>query len=359
MKEAPVTGTRGAHLSGEARPHKRRNSSFSVSRAPDFNRLTRIFNAVLVFISVLLLTLLVIFLNDTSERRLTYAVASVSTLLMAGVICVIARRTAVWAGYFKDDLAAFKSRIFQDHKLITVGQLVGGVAHEINNPLAIIASEAGLIKDMLNPETGLENSPEAIIRELNEIEKATYRAKGITEKILSFVRKTEPQTVPCRVEQLLDDVVSEFVEQEFKVSDITVRRNYSGDIPPLMLDPNLMRQVYLNLINNARDAVREGGTITLRVFVDGCHVKITVADTGEGISEEEVSKVFMPFYTTKSPGRGTGLGLPISLKIIEEFGGTIEVESSQGQDTSFTISLPISKTKRDVKLDAGVSINSD
>jgi two-component system, NtrC family, sensor kinase len=243
----------------------------------------------------------------------------------------------------KRDLAALKNQILHDHKLVSVGQLAGGVSHEINNPLAIIASETGLIKDMLNPDMGLENSPDAIIKELNEIEKATYRAKSITGKLLSFFRKRNPETVPCNVEQLVEEVLGCFVEQELKVSNVTVRRDYSPDIQLLMLDPDLISQVFLNLINNARDAVSDGGMISLKTFLDGDQLKITVADTGSGIAEEELEKVFMPFYTTKRAGSGTGLGLSISLKIIEVFGGTIDVNSSIGKGSAFTIVLPVSK----------------
>ncbi|HDR15577.1 MAG TPA: GHKL domain-containing protein [Desulfobacteraceae bacterium] len=253
------------------------------------------------------------------------------------------RRTAIQVDLYKNDLQALRNQVFHDHKLVSVGQLAGGVAHEINNPLAIIASETGLIKDMLNPDTELEYSPEAIIKELDEIEKATYRAKSITGKILSFVKKREPETMPCNVEQLLEDVIGGFVEQEFKVSNITVQRDFSKDIPLLMLDPDMMRQVFLNLINNAGDAVSEGGTITLKTSIQDDYLKITISDTGPGIGEDEIDKLFLPFYTTKKAGSGTGLGLSISLKIIEEFGGTIEVNSSKGKGSDFIIFLPISK----------------
>lgn len=233
-----------------------------------------------------------------------------------------------------------KSQLYHAHKLVSVGQLAGGVAHEINNPLAIIESEAGIIRDMLDPAMGMASSPEDVCKELDEIDKAINRAKGITQKMLSFVRKTEPKLVKCDVNQLLDDVILGVNEQEFYVSDINLAKDYASDLPMLYLDPDLMRQVFLNLINNASDAVESGDTITLKTeFADGW-VKITVADTGRGIEAVELEKIFMPFFTTKKVGKGTGLGLPISLNIIEGFGGKMTVESTPGVGTAFAIFLP-------------------
>jgi two-component system, NtrC family, sensor kinase len=163
----------------------------------------------------------------------------------------------------------------------------------------------------------LDSSPNALIKELNEIDKAVYRAKSITQKILSFVRKTDPKLVPSDVNQLLEEVVAGVKEQEFKVSNINLVRDYDPAVPNLMLDPDLIRQVFLNLVNNASDVVKEGDTITLSTRLEGDFVRVTVADTGEGMDAETLEKIFMPFYTSKEVGKGTGLGLPIALNIVE------------------------------------------
>jgi two-component system NtrC family sensor kinase len=235
-----------------------------------------------------------------------------------------------------------KRQLYHAHKLVSVGQLAGGVAHEINNPLAIIESEAGIIRDMLDPAMGMESSSEDICKELDEIDKAVNRAKGITQKMLSFVRKTEPKLVKCNINQLLDDVIFGVKEQEFYVSDINLVRDYAPDLPDLYLDPDLMHQVFLNLINNAGDAVESGDTINLKTELADGWVKITIADTGKGMDAKHLEKVFMPFFTTKKVGKGTGLGLPISLNIIEGFGGKMTVESTPGVGTAFAILLPAS-----------------
>lgn len=268
---------------------------------------------------------------------------AILVLAIMFIIWFIVNQVIKWGESLEQDRAELKSQLYHAHKLVSVGQLAGGVAHEINNPLAIIASEAGLMRDMLDPGMGLDSSQEALIKELDEIDKAVYRAKTITQKILSFVRKTDPKLVPSAVNQLLDEVVASVKEQEFKVSNINLVRDYDPAVPQLMLDPDLIRQVFLNLVNNASDAVKEGDTITLSTRLDGDSVRVTIADTGQGMETETMEKIFMPFYTSKEVGKGTGLGLPIALNIVEGMGGRMEVQSTPGEGSAFTIVLPVPK----------------
>ncbi len=125
-------------------------------------------------------------------------------------------------------------------------------------------------------------------------------------------------------------------------------RDYAPDAPPVLVDPDLMRQVFLNLINNASDAVKEGDTITLSTRLDCDVVKATIADTGHGLDSEQLEKIFMPFFTTKDVGKGTGLGLPISLNIVEGMGGRIEVQSEPGKGSAFTVVLPATNNSSSV-----------
>lgn len=291
-----------------------------------------------------------VFYRDMYGLRNTMMFGSTILVLVIMIIVgVIISRMFRWTESLVQDKAELKSQLYHANKLVSVGQLAGGVAHEINNPLAIIESESGLIRDMLNPDIDLEATPEAIIRELDEIDKAVHRAKGVTQNILSFVRKTDPQLVPCDINKLLDNVVSGIKEQEFKVSNITLIRDYSLDLPELMIDPDQLRQVLLNLINNASDAMTDGGTLTLRTRLDGDVLKTSVIDTGIGMSTETMERIFMPFFSTKKVGKSTGLGLPISLNIVEGFGGRMEVLSTPGRGTEFTIVLPISGKASEVK----------
>jgi two-component system NtrC family sensor kinase len=140
---------------------------------------------------------------------------------------------------------------------------------------------------------------------------------------------------------MLEDVVSGLKEQEFSVSNIKLIRDYAPDVPDILLDADQVRQVFLNLINNAQDAIEGQGTITLRTEQTNGSVRVTVADTGKGMSTEETERIFLPFYTTKEVGKGTGLGLSISLSIVEAMGGRIEVQSLPGAGSSFSVVLPV------------------
>ncbi len=145
-------------------------------------------------------------------------------------------------------------------KLASVGELATGVAHEINNPLAIIMASSGVIRDMLDPEFNLDGSPENIRKELENIDAAILRARGITRQLLDYGRKNPPRPVPCDLNQILDEVMGGFKEREFEVANIEIIRNYSPDLPKILVDPDQIRQVFLNLINNAGDAITGSGT---------------------------------------------------------------------------------------------------
>lgn len=266
-------------------------------------------------------------------------------VILVSVIWITTGRLLHRAETLETSRNELKSQLFHAAKLVSVGELAGGVAHEINNPLAIISSQSGVIRDMLDPEFNMDSSPEAIRSELDIIDGAVLRAKDITYKLLNFVRRNESETVPCNLNRLLDDVVSGLMEREFEVSNIRIVRDYARDLPKVMLAPDQARQVLLNIINNAGDAIGESGTVTLTTREDGGFVKITITDTGKGMTQEELHRIFMPFFTTKEVGKGTGLGLSISLSIVESMGGTIEVQSVPGAGSSFTISFPHSEAE--------------
>ncbi|WP_052507042.1 sensor histidine kinase [Desulfonatronovibrio magnus] len=233
-----------------------------------------------------------------------------------------------------------KGQLYHAHKVISVGQLVGEVAHEINNPLAIIDAESGIIRDMLDPEMDLDASPEAIRKELDQIDKAVVRARGITREILTFVRKSQPRFEECNLNDLFEEAVSGMKQKELHMSDISLIKDLADNLPRVYVDPDLMRQVFVNLLNNARDAVAPGDVITLKTDLNNGFVEATVSDSGAGMTEEQLERIFTPFFTTKEKGRGTGLGLPICLNIVEGFGGQIKVESAIGKGTLFTVVLP-------------------
>nr|WP_232508156.1 ATP-binding protein [Desulfobacula toluolica] len=234
-----------------------------------------------------------------------------------------------------------RHQLFHASKLASVGELATGVAHEINNPLAIIVATSGVIRDMLNPEFNLNPSPEEIVKEIDTIDSAAFRARTITKQLLAFGRKNEPKLIPCNVNHILDDIMSGLKEREFKVADIEIIREYDPGLPEIMLDHDQIRQVFFNLINNAGDAICGPGKITITTIRSDEDIHITIKDTGKGMSPRQLGEIFNPFFTTKEVGKGTGLGLSVSLNIVESLGGTIDVQSLEGAGSSFTVSFPI------------------
>jgi len=232
-----------------------------------------------------------------------------------------------------------KLQLFDAAKLASVGEMAAGVAHEINNPLAIIYEEAGILKDTLDPAFGLEVDLDEFGERLDAIVEATLRGRDITRQLMAFARKEEQSIEAVQ----LDDLVRKSLgvkEQDLRLSNIEVVTELTEDLPPLEADPHRLEQVLLNMLNNAQDAIGSEGRITVRTGLLGDEVRLEVEDTGHGMSAEVMERVFNPFFTTKDVGRGTGLGLSISYGIIKSFGGRIEVESTPGVGTRFVISLP-------------------
>jgi len=232
-------------------------------------------------------------------------------------------------------------------KLATVGELAGGVAHEINNPLAAIMEEAGLIKDLLSSEFGETISPEELRERLSSIQESTLRCRDITQKLLRFVRKSEYDLRFNDVHALIDEVIDGIPGQGWEVSNIELVKDYDPDVPQLLTDGNQLQQVVLNLLKNSVDAIGDrGGRITIGTSLEQEHVRISLSDTGCGMTSAQIANVFMPFYTTKEVGKGTGLGLSVSFGIVTGMGGRIEVESEPGEGSTFTVVLPVKTTMK-------------
>jgi len=239
-----------------------------------------------------------------------------------------------------------KTQLFHAAKLVSVGELAAGIAHEINNPLAIISSQCGVIRDMFDPEVGGDahmkpETPDNIVNELDIVDEAVNRAKDITRKLLKSARKSEPRLEKCNVNQILDDVVDGLIEKEFQVANIELVKDYDSHLPKILLDPDQIYQVFQNLVNNAGDAIEDSGQVTLSTRIKDENIQVVVSDTGKGIAHEQMGKIFLPFFTTKEVGKGTGLGLGISLSIVESMGGDIDVQSMPDAGSSFIVSLPI------------------
>jgi len=271
-----------------------------------------------------------------------YIIATAMILLIISVIAFRANKLV------EMQMETDRTRAQLEHasKLASVGELAAGIAHEINNPLAVINEEAGLIKDYMNPEFGETMDPERLEEHLNSIQQSVFRCRDITHKLLRFVRKSDVELKTHNINDIIDGVVDGLLMREMQVSNIEIEKNYDPNIPTILTDRNQLQQVILNIINNGVDAL-EGrpGTITIKTRTENNHVEIAISDTGKGIKPGDIEKLFMPFFTTKEVGKGTGLGLSVSYGIIKSLGGEIKVDSTVGRGSEFTIILPMKPGK--------------
>lgn len=266
---------------------------------------------------------------------------SVAALLLAGLSWLTTRRLLDCRAR-PNGKWLLDERLLQTQKLAALGELAAGVSHEINNPLAIIRQEAEWIGQVLK-QADLAESPQlAEIRDsLREIVQQVDRARDITARLLNLARKREPVLQKVDLNRLVRDMAA-LVEKEAKTKNIRLVRHLQEDLPLIFSDGPLLRQVILNLLNNARQAVEQDGDITISTWETGNErVNLAIADTGGGIPPEYLGRIFDPFFTTKAPGSGTGLGLAISQGIIHSLGGDITVASRAGEGATFTISLPV------------------
>jgi two-component system NtrC family sensor kinase len=225
------------------------------------------------------------------------------------------------------------------NKLAALGRLGAGVAHEINNPLAIINEKAGLIKDFVSVDESFPRR-ERFLDLVNGILKSVERCSTITHRLLGFAKHMDVRTEPIGLEILLKEVLG-FLEKEAVHRDITVEFSVDENLPAIESDRGQLQQVFLNIVNNAFAAVPDGGRIDITIYEPGKDYEaVAIADNGHGIPEANLEHIFEPFFTTKK-GYGTGLGLSITYGIVEKLGGSIDVESQVGVGTKFTVTLPI------------------
>lgn len=237
-----------------------------------------------------------------------------------------------------DDLHRAQAQLVQSAKMAAIGRLSAGIAHELNNPLtAILLSAKSLLRHL--PEASEEH------RELTAIVDEVRRTADIVRGLLDFSRQTELHRQRVEVNQVLQESLA-LVRRLIAQRGIVIQELYAPDLPRLYLDANRMKQVFLNIITNAADAMPQPGQLTLLTERVGEEVGIRIRDTGTGILPEHLHRLFEPFFTTKPVGEGTGLGLSVSLGIVQDHGGRIEVESCVGEGTCFSIMLPIAVTEK-------------
>jgi signal transduction histidine kinase/CheY-like chemotaxis protein len=228
-----------------------------------------------------------------------------------------------------------QERLLQSEKMSSVGQLVSGVAHELNNPLTGIMGFAQLLL--------LKELDDVVRQQVETIYNEAERASKIVSNLLTFARRRKAQKEPANLNTLIERVL-ELRNYDLRVRNIEAELHLDPTLPETMADANQIQQVFLNIIINAEQAMRvDGGAGTLRITtgVRGNMIALTFEDSGPGMSAETLRRIFDPFFTTKDAGEGTGLGLTISYGIIEDHGGRIWAESEAGRGTAFQIELPI------------------
>jgi signal transduction histidine kinase len=231
-------------------------------------------------------------------------------------------------------------RMESDTRLASIGRLAAGVAHEINNPLAIINENAGYIKDLFTIEKKFTANPQ-LLELIDDVLESVERCGTITKQLLDFARHFEPQISPVKLHKVVHQVLS-FLKKEASYRNIQLTIDIPEDLPELNTDRGKLQQIFLNLFNNAFQAMAKGGELTVKAAMcDNNHVTVSVQDNGYGISDEHKKQIFEPFFSTKTKAGGTGLGLSITYGMVNKLEGKISVSSELGKGTTFSVTLPL------------------
>lgn len=285
-----------------------------------------------------------------STRALAGVIFVLGVLGIVGMAVLVARKMVRKISEADLQKEMMNEQVIEAGKLASVGELAAGIAHEINNPVAIMVEEAGWIEDLLDDEDLKQaKSFEEFKRALQQIRTQGKRCKQITQKLLSFARKTEPMAENVQLNELVEEVVA-LSQQRARYSNVKLVSDLAEDLPTVDVSPSEIQQVLLNLINNSLDALdTKGGKVRIATRVKGDRVVIDVEDDGPGIPKANLSRIFDPFFTTKPVGKGTGLGLSICYGIVKKIGGEITVNSASGIGTAFHVHVPVPSTKTDEK----------
>jgi len=233
-----------------------------------------------------------------------------------------------------------KKKIMESERLAIIGQLAADVAHEINNPLQGIVTYSHLLLEKMPQGSSTKNSIKKIVIQAN-------RCTEIIRGLLDFSRQRKPQKKPSNVNLILQECVS-LVDNQAIFHNINIIKDFTENIPQVVIDPSQMQQVFMNMIINAAEAMGGNGQLTLATRLDAVEgsIEVEFADTGHGITEENLERIFDPFFTTKEVGHGTGLGLAISYGIIKEHKGIISVQSEVGKGTTFVVRLSVTTEEK-------------
>ena len=274
-------------------------------------------------------------------RMLALAIVAVGAIGIVLAAVVLARRMVGRIAAADAERDALNDQVIEAGKLASVGELAAGIAHEINNPVAIMMEEAGWVMDILADDD--HDSPDNLAemrRALDQVRVQGARCKEITHKLLSFARKTDSRLRELDINDLAAEM-AELSEKRARYVNVRLRAELAPGLPHVAGSPSELQQLLLNLINNAMDAMeKNGGDLVIATRLAADKVELSVSDTGHGIPKSVQSRIFDPFFTTKAVGKGTGLGLSICYGIVKKLGGEISVESAPEKGAIFRVLLP-------------------
>lgn len=275
-----------------------------------------------------------------TERALDIVLGLVTLVVLCGGV-LLSWRVMNRIDTLERESAALNEHLVEAGKLKALGEMAAGIAHEINNPVAIMMEEAGWVEDVL-VDMPKDGNTEEIAASIGKIRVQGARCRTITHKLLGFARKSDDPDQAVDIASLLREMVA-LTNEKARTAGVSISVDIPTKLEPVIATPSALQQVFLNLFNNAVDAMEaQGGTLHVHATAgESPHsVHVAVSDTGMGIPPKVLKKIFDPFFTTKPAGKGTGLGLSICFNIVQGLGGHIRIDSEEGKGTTFHILLP-------------------